>query len=113
MMMIATDQLGSGFKTSLISFETHKIIDASNRFSLDMYFELIKENNDNVFFSPASMSSAFAMLYEGSNGNTASEIEQVFGFEPDDSKRRDGFAALQQSLNPKDKQYDLEFANAL
>ena len=112
-MMIATDQLGSGFKTSLIPFENHKIINANNRFSLDMYFEMIKENNDNVFFSPVSMSSTFAMLYEGSNGNTASEIEQVFGFEPDDSKRRDGFAALQQSLNPKDKQYDLEFANAL
>ena len=100
-------------KASLNPFENHKIIDANNQFSLDMYSKLIEENNDNVFFSPASMSSAFAILYEGSQNNTESEMEEVFGFEHDDSKRRDGFAALQQSLNSKDKQYDLKFANAL
>lgn len=34
----------------------------------------------NIFFSPYSMYTAFAMAYEGAKGKTASEIASVFGF---------------------------------
>ncbi|MDD2803945.1 MAG: serpin family protein [Elusimicrobiales bacterium] len=34
----------------------------------------------NVFFSPYSMYTAFAMTYEGAKGDTASEIASVFGY---------------------------------
>ena len=37
----------------------------------------------------------------------------MFGFEPDDSKRREGFASMQGTLNPQDEQYKLRLANAL
>ena len=112
-VVILTDSSSINSKIPLSLFENHKIIDANNQFSLDMYSELIKENDDNVFLSPTSISSTFAILYEGANNNTESEIGEVFGFVSDDSKRRDGFAALQQLLNPKNEKYNLQLANAL
>ena len=45
-------------------------------FVFAFYSEVAKENNDlNLFFSPFSISTAFSMAYEGTTGNTASEMQ--------------------------------------
>lgn len=92
--------------------DIYSVVNASNRFALELYSEL-KGENGNVFFSPYSISTALAMTYEGARGQTAKEIQSVFHFPEDDSVRRASFAALYNQLNKKDAKYNLSTANAL
>jgi len=47
------------------------VIEANNRFAFDLYcLYSEKYKEDNIFFSPLSISSAFAMLYEGERWNS-------------------------------------------
>ena len=55
---------------------------ANNGFAVDFYRE-VSAKDGNIFFSPTSMFVAFSALYEGARGNTADQMQQVFGFEPD------------------------------
>jgi len=89
------------------------IVDANNQFALDFYSYVTKDKDENIFFSPTSISTAFAIAYEGAQGNTAKEMEEVFGFDPDDEQRRSEFANMQASLNPADQKFKLRLANAL
>jgi serpin B len=49
-----------------------------NSFAVDFYNRLPK--NQNICFSPYSISSAFAMVYNGAMGNTQKEIAHVFNY---------------------------------
>jgi len=83
-------------------------------FVFALYSEMTKENNDsNLFISPFSISTAFSMAYEGTFGNTASEMQQVFGFIPDDQKRRETISDTLTRLDSRNDMYKLEIANAL
>ena len=87
---------------------------ANNQFALRFYSQLSENYKEsNIFFSPSSIFTAFAIAYEGARDNTATEMQQVFGFEKDDSKRKTGFAEMQELLNPQDEEYVLNIANAL
>jgi serpin B len=87
---------------------------ANNQFALKFYSQISHEDKEsNIFFSPTSLFTAFALAYEGARENTATEMQQVFGFEPNDSKRRTDFANMQTVLNPQNDQYKLRLANAL
>lgn len=72
-----------------------------------------KHKHSNLFFSPFSISTAFSMAYEGAAGNTASEMQKVFGFIPDDQERKKSIADTLERLNSKDDLYKLQIANAL
>lgn len=91
------------------------VVGANNRFALDLYSELSKEedNGNNIFFSPTSILTAFAVVYEGANGNTADEIRDAFGLPQDDSKRRSSFESMIADLNGDDKEHEMRLANAL
>lgn len=45
-------------------------VTSNNQFALDFYSQ-VKDNDQNIFFSPWSMSTAFAIVNEGAKGNTA------------------------------------------
>ncbi len=85
--------------------------DANNQFALELYSNLNKEGN--VFFSPYSISTALAMTYEGTRGETSEQIADVFHFNEDDETRRSSFAAIYNILNAKSPKYELSTANAL
>ena len=85
---------------------------ANNGFAVDFYRE-VSAGDDNIFFSPASMFVAFSALYEGARGNTADQMQQVFGFEPDLQARYNATAHLMSSVNRDDPNATLEMANAL
>lgn len=53
----------------------------------------------NVFFSPYSMYSAFAMVYEGARGKTAGEISSVFAFPAKAKDLRADLGALNKGLD--------------
>ncbi|MCH9657311.1 hypothetical protein K0U27_01225 [archaeon] len=66
------------------------------------YSQLSEEGKEeNIFFSPSSVFTAFAITYENAGGNTATEMQQAFGFKKDDSKRKIGFTEMQELLNPQ------------
>jgi serpin B len=86
---------------------------ANNQFALNFYSHVAQDKKSNVFFSPTSIFTAFAIVYEGAKGNTASEIKDVFGFDPDESKRRSSFANMQNHLNMNQQNNTISLANAL
>ncbi len=83
-----------------------------NKFSFNFYFEL-KDKEENIFFSPFSITSAFLIVYEGARGNTQEEIEKVFFFLEDEKSRRENFNKILKEINKSDKKYELYTANAL
>jgi len=88
------------------------INDSINAFALDLYRELAK-NEGNVFFSPFSIETAIAMVYEGASGRAAEEIANVLHLPENNSLRLNGFRSLIPSLNSNDTPYLLITANAL
>jgi serpin B len=58
-----------------------KASDSVNSFCLKLYAKLTENSQESkVFFSPASISVALAMIYAGTNGNTAREVEQLLNW---------------------------------
>ncbi len=81
-------------------------------FALALYAELSKSDG-NLFFSPYSIHTALAMLYEGARGKTAEEMEGVLHLPSNSTLRRGGFKKLITDLNPGSGIYTLKTANAL
>jgi serpin B len=92
------------------------VVEANNRFGLDFYGELVKDpqySDSNIFFSPWSIISAFAITAEGARGTTQEEIQSVFHFPEDDAIMRQGFLEVDSGLNKDQAGYTLHTANAL
>ena len=88
----------------------------NNRFGFDLYRRFATDPahaGANLFFSPYSISSALAITYEGARGMTADEMESVLHLPKNDTLRREGFTAIDASLNRRDTNYTLRTANAL
>jgi serpin B len=88
------------------------VAESNNAFAFDLYGELAK-GNGNLFFSPASVSTALAMIYAGARGNTASEMKEVLHFTLPDDKLHNAFGELAKSLSSKKKGVEIKIANAL
>lgn len=92
-----------------------EVINANNQFAFDLYNQLIndpKNKGKNIFYSPYSIFSALALVYEGAEGKTAEEIKSVFHF-PENSVLRPNFAAIYNEINERNKDYELRTGNAL
>ena len=101
-------------KISTDPFLAKKITETSNQFALDFYKEESKEKDKNIFFSSPSISTAFSILYEGARGETADEMQKVFGFPKDDDERRAGFFSFGDMIDQKnDDKNTIQMANAL
>jgi len=98
--------------TSLTFKDYSSITSANNQFNLDLYKNLIQKEKSNIFFSPYSIFSAMAMVYEGALGKTAEEIKAVFHF-PETNILRNNFYELYSKLNQKGKDFELKTVNAL
>ena len=91
-----------------------EITESSNQFTLDFYKQESKSKNENIFFSSPSISTAFSILYEGARGETADEMQKVFGFPKDDDERRVGFFSFADMIDQKnDDENTIQMANAL
>ncbi len=66
----------------------------------------------NLFFSPFSMYTAFAMVYEGAKGKTAAEIASVFSFPEETPALRSGLADLNKELRDSAKGAQFTQANS-
>ena len=89
-----------------------EIAATGNRFAVDLYRH-ISGDGDNVFFSPVSAYVAFSMVGEAARGETAGQLQDVFGFEPDDGLRHNATATLMSSLNQPDPCATIQLASSL
>ncbi len=92
--------------------ESAFVKEASNLFALKFY-DQIRQEEENIFFSPYSISTAFSMIYEGARTETAKEMQEAFNFHEDDRIRRMGSRELHKKLNVEDGSYELQVANAI
>jgi serine protease inhibitor len=88
------------------------VVSANNQTALDLYAQLQKSQSGNIFFSPYSISTALAMVYEGARGATASEMQKALHF-PIRSILEPSSAAILAELNQKSAGYKLDTGNAL
>jgi serpin B len=98
-----------------------ELAEGNSAFAIDLYHQLAS-GNDNLFYSPYSISSALAMTYAGAEGNTAQEMADVFHFLNDEDQLHSGFNALAQYLEglaeieiPEDRgdPFQLNIANSI
>jgi serpin B len=105
------DKKATNLTYPVINGGMNEYVDSSNEFSFRMYGQLI-DSNENIFFSPYSISTALGMAYEGARGETATEMRQVLNLPEDDQTRREMVQAVQSLLNKEGTSYELSAANA-
>ena len=93
-----------------------ELTEANSEFGFKLYSMIAgQEDAENIFFSPYSISTAFAMVYIGSKGQTKTEMGQVFGFKSE-NENSDLFKISYKSLidtlfNENQADYTLKSAN--
>jgi serpin B len=73
------------------------------------------EPNNNLFFSPYSLSTALAMTYAGARGNTEKQMAETLHFTLPGKRLHSAFGTLQKQIiqNEKSRGYQIILANAL
>ncbi|HKN22972.1 MAG TPA: serpin family protein [Terracidiphilus sp.] len=87
-------------------------VKGSNAFAVDLYGRLSAQPG-NLFFSPESISAAFAMTYAGAHGQTATEMARVFHFTLPPERLHPAIGALLAGMNAPHQGYALNVADAL
>jgi serine protease inhibitor len=95
-----------------ISDELRAVAQSNNDFGFDLYKHL-QEREGNLFFSPASISTALAMTYAGAGGETKKQMGDVLHFDRPNSETISGFSTLTSILNSDEPGYRLNMANRL
>ena len=92
-----------------------QVVNASNQFAIDLYQQINKQPKqaeNNVFFSPYSLSTAMAMLYAAAEGETKQQIQKTFHY-PAPAILNPNSAALYNQFNKPNPNYDLSTVNDL
>ncbi len=99
------------------STELKSVAEGNNQFSINLYQTLAaaeKERDKNIFFSPFSLSEAFAMTITGAKGETAKEIQETLHFPSNDKKLHSSFTTLNKELLSRTQEgLHLNLANAI
>jgi serpin B len=81
----------------------------NNDFSCDLYRQLIDNENGNFIYSPYSIFLAFAMVYAGAHGDTATEIANTLHYDLPADALPEAFMILNEELaQPGTKEYPTE-----
>ena len=98
--------------TAVSAADQAALAKGNNAFAIDLYGRL-RERPGNLFFSPESVSTAFAMAYAGARGQTAAEMAHVFHFTLPPDRLQPAMGALLRQLNAPHPAYELRVADAL
>ncbi len=92
-----------------------RLVEANNTFALDLFHALWHEApGENLFISPASVSMALAMTYNGAAGETAAAMEDVLQIKGMPVQEvNEAFADLRSILENPDPNVELAIANSL
>jgi len=92
-----------------------QVVNANNQFAIDLYQQINKQPKqaeNNVFFSPYSLSTAMAMLYAAAEGETKQQIQKTFHY-PTPAILNPNSAALYNQFNKPNPNYELSTVNDL
>ncbi len=89
-----------------------ELVKGNNAFAVDLYGQLRKQDG-NLFFSPASISTAFAMAYAGASGSTAQEMAATLHFTLPPDRLHPAMGKLLGDMNAAHTGYQLRVADAL
>ncbi|XP_076348077.1 uncharacterized protein LOC143245606 [Tachypleus tridentatus] len=91
-----------------------KLAEVSNKFALDLYKQLAKD--ENIFISPLSISTAMGMVYLGAKQKTAEEMEEILGYKNkqlSNDEVHQGFQNILSLIDETKKEYELISANSM
>lgn len=94
--------------------DVRSVVASSNTFALEL-FDVIREEEGNIFLSPYSIATALAMTYAGAAGSTATEMAEVLRIQLSAEDAHPAFGDLVESLDrgSESGNYELSVANAL
>lgn len=101
--------------SSGLSDKERKLASANNDFALRLLKILPSNQNENVFFSPYSLSAALGMTYAGARGTTQQEMSEILGYTQaglNDADVQDAFAEQNNRLQAEAARVGLEVANS-
>jgi serpin B len=90
------------------------LVQGNSEFALDMYHK-VRCDEGNIFFSPYSISAAFAMTYAGARCETQTQIARALHFSLDPCQLHLGFSTLHAQFQKlqENSPFRLNIANAL
>ncbi len=87
---------------------------ADNRFAFNIFKEVSAASGANTFFSPLSLNMALGMLYNGSSGDTRTEMAEVLGMADfTDTEINEYYQKMSQALLNIDPLTDIGIANSI
>jgi len=92
-----------------------EVVTANNQFAIAMYQQIngkSEQVDENMFFSPYSLSTAMAMLYAAAEGETKAQIQKTFHY-PTPTTLNPNSAALYNQFNKSNPDYKLATVNDL
>lgn len=87
------------------------LIQGNNQFALELY-SYIRSDDQNVFFSPYSISAALAMTYAGARGESEKQMSKVLHFEADQKNFHPKYHGLLQYIEGLNQGENLELSTA-
>jgi serpin B len=92
-----------------------KLVEADQSFSLEMFREVVKQDEtENIFISPLSISMALGMTLNGAKGETYEEIQQTLNFENLEMQEiNEGYHQLIEDITNADPDVQAEIANSV
>jgi serpin B len=99
--------------------DVQALVDGNNAFALDLY-QSLRNSDENLFYSPSSISLALAMTYAGARGETESQMADALHFDLPQGRLHPAFNALDlelaergESLAEDQQPFQLDIANAV
>jgi serpin B len=89
---------------------------SNNIFAVELYTKLAglaRKRDGNLFFSPASISTALAMTYAGARGKTAGEMRNVLRFSLKGEELHPAMSEMARRLDSEEPGLELSIANSL
>ena len=77
-----------------------ELVSGNSTFALDLY-RAVNDENNNLCYSPYSVSLAMAMAYTGARSNTAQQIKDVLHFDLPDDELHEAFNSLDQLISSR------------
>jgi len=102
------------FSISLVGQDIHSTVDGNGKFAFELYKKLKDEKpNENLLFSPFSISAALAMTYAGARNETQLEMSKILHLSPDQTKIHSDFSALLKKITYRNDSMQLCITNSL